>query len=75
MGTELGVELDESTGISVGPLLGRLRVDGGTDDGLALGRADGSRIGLLLGLRLTDGTESAELGVDTGISVGPALGS
>ena len=75
MGTELGVELDECTGLSVGPMLGRLRVDGGTDDGLPFGRDDGSRIGLLLGVRPTDGTESAELGADTGISVGPALGS
>jgi hypothetical protein len=65
LGTELGVELDEIAGISVGPLLGTLLVDGnGTGDELPLGS------------RLKEGAEmGAELGEATGMSVRRMLGT
>jgi hypothetical protein len=76
-GTELGAVLDETTGMSVGPLLGRMLDDGkDANDGLSLGPEERSKIGLMLGSGLVNSTElGVELGEATGMSVGPLLGT
>jgi hypothetical protein len=78
MGTELGMELDEAPGTSVGPLLGTyvLDDDDGVEDWLPLGLDEGSLRGMLLGSRLNAEGKvvGEELGEITGLFVGPLIG-